>query len=851
MNAESLIGTTLGTCTLQKLIGQGGMGAVFLAQQSRPRRQVAVKVLLPMTPLAPHQQVAFLERFRRETDAAASLVHPNIIPVHEYAEQGGLAYLVMPYVGGGTLRDELETSGPLPFVKVMNYLDQVAAALEVAHGRGVIHRDIKPANIMKTLEGRLVLTDFGLVKIVAEGQSAQARLTGIGVPMGTPDYMAPEQVLGSEIDARADLYSLGVILYQMVTGTVPFKADLPMQVAMQQVHVAPPSPRSLRPDLPIAAEQVIMRALAKNPNDRYPHVQDVASAFRQSLVAAGVWVEDPSAPLFSSPPKTSTLTSEQPYKRRSLFDPVWQDKGQLDQSSENDSTQKVRATSPTAQVGKPSRPDDLVAKTSMTLPSFSGLFAPKNAPSSTSMGLLQQSTPSTAASNNFPRPALMQNASVPAQEASQQISSGIPSPSSENNTPLPPTPQTQLRKKGLLGLSGELGKPSATPIPDARDYSPPPAPELPEQPTAATTPFSPAFPGSPAVPTGFSGIQSTQALPYGATGVFAAPNGVTGALMLPNAERPTSTMRLMQSVKVVQVPVSGQPGRYMTGMMPVLPATPEPEVASFPYAAKVAEWNTFVRKNLKVVVLIAAIVLVLFSSSVLWLIHLSSDQAAKDALKLTPTVNVAARASMSASATAAANTILTDALDENMHNWPVSLGKDQVFVFKNGAYHITPNDNTHSSIALLPDETFSSPLVYTLSVQEINGNDASIYNKFGMVMRYNIHQNNGKTVTTFYSFDVTNLKDGQYEFRKYDDSYGPTVSPYTRLWGQAFGPEYHVGHGKNTFKIIMNKNKFTFIVNDKQVGTAQDDAFADGQIGMFVNLNGTEVAFSNLILTDN
>src|SRR5215470_13586562 len=133
MNAEALIGTVLGTCTLQRLIGQGGMGAVFLAQQSRPKRQVAVKVLLPMRPLNPNQLAAFLERFRRETDAAASMEHPNIIPVHEYGERAGLAYLVMPYVSGGTLRDELERCGTLSLEKVSSYLEQLAAAVDFAH----------------------------------------------------------------------------------------------------------------------------------------------------------------------------------------------------------------------------------------------------------------------------------------------------------------------------------------------------------------------------------------------------------------------------------------------------------------------------------------------------------------------------------------------------------------------------------------------------------------------------------------------------------------------------------------------------------------------------------------------
>src|SRR5579884_489861 len=185
MNAQALIGTVLGTCTLQRLIGQGGMGAVYLAQQSRPHRQVAVKVLLPATTLKSHQLAAFLERFRRETDAAASLEHPNIVPVYEYGEQDGLAYLVMPYISGGTLRDIMEREGALALPKVVNYLEQVAAALDFAHERGIIHRDIKPANILLTPNGRALLTDFGLVKVVAEGpygQSAQVRLTGPGAP---------------------------------------------------------------------------------------------------------------------------------------------------------------------------------------------------------------------------------------------------------------------------------------------------------------------------------------------------------------------------------------------------------------------------------------------------------------------------------------------------------------------------------------------------------------------------------------------------------------------------------------------------------------------------------------------
>ena len=242
MNAEALVGTVLGTCTLQQLIGQGGMGAVYLAQQSRPRRQVAVKVLLPATALKPQHLAAFLERFRRETDAAASLEHPNIMPVYEYGERDGLAYLVMPYVSGGTLRDVMEREGQILLPKSVNYLEQLAAALDFAHARGVVHRDIKPANILLTPEGRLLLTDFGLVKIVTEEGQMLVRLTGAGAPVGTPDYMSPEQVMGDEVDGRADLYSLGIILFQMVTGTTPFQGETPMQIAAQQLHAQPPTP---------------------------------------------------------------------------------------------------------------------------------------------------------------------------------------------------------------------------------------------------------------------------------------------------------------------------------------------------------------------------------------------------------------------------------------------------------------------------------------------------------------------------------------------------------------------------------------------------------------------------------
>src|SRR5712691_9162364 len=362
MNAESLIGTVLGTCTLKKIIGQGGMGAVFLAQQSRPRRQVAVKVLLPMTSLTSNQLAAFLERFRRETDAAASLEHPNIMPVYEYGERDGLAYLVMPYISGGTLRDIMEREGQLILPKVINYLEQLAAALDFAHARGVIHRDIKPANILLTQEGRLLLTDFGLVKIVTEEGQAQVRLTGAGAPVGTPDYMSPEQVMGHEVDGRADLYSLGIILFQMLTATTPFQGETPMQIAAQQLHGQPPAPRRFRQDLPASAEQVILKALSKRPSDRYANGLELATAFR--LTFATTTTEAQAYTTQAGSFAESGIGGSGIYSRRGLFDPKWQT-GALPTMLNGQDNNPTGARNPVPPQDAPARSSGLLSRTGM------------------------------------------------------------------------------------------------------------------------------------------------------------------------------------------------------------------------------------------------------------------------------------------------------------------------------------------------------------------------------------------------------------------------------------------------------------------------------------------------------
>lgn len=289
---EELVGAVLGTCTMERILGRGGMGVVYLAQQSRPHRQVAVKTLLLSMMPDPERRSRFLQRFRREADAVAALEHPNILPIYEYGEQSDLAYLVMPYVAGGTLRDLVQKRGSLPLPEVAGFLTQAAAALDYAHTHGVIHRDVKPQNMLLYPDQRLMLSDFGIAKVAEQAASDDdnaatlPQLTTMGHVVGTPDYIAPEQAMGQTVDARADIYSLGVVLFYMITGRVPFAGAQPMTVAAKHVSEPPPPPRQFRPDLPVAAEQVILKALAKSPAERYSTAGEFARAFRSALSKA-------------------------------------------------------------------------------------------------------------------------------------------------------------------------------------------------------------------------------------------------------------------------------------------------------------------------------------------------------------------------------------------------------------------------------------------------------------------------------------------------------------------------------------------------------------------------------------
>jgi hypothetical protein len=265
----------LGQYHLLEVIRHGGMAAVYKAYQASLDRYVAVKVLAN----SPDPQ--FAVRFKREARAIAQLQHPNILPIYDYGEQAGLLYRVVQYIENGTTLADL-LGQPMEPVAALRIIERVLSALDYAHQRGIIHRDIKPSNILMPSPTWPLLADFGIAKIMnaSDGQN----LTMSGVFIGTPAYVAPEQVLGTGIDVRTDLYSMGVVLYEMVTGRVPFDASTPMTMLTKHAYEPPPSPRTINPDLPPVVEPVLLRALAKDPADRYQSATTMAAALDRVAV---------------------------------------------------------------------------------------------------------------------------------------------------------------------------------------------------------------------------------------------------------------------------------------------------------------------------------------------------------------------------------------------------------------------------------------------------------------------------------------------------------------------------------------------------------------------------------------
>src|SRR5579884_3062369 len=273
----------LGRYQLLRRIGRGGMGEVWLGDDPRLRRQVAIKTLPPQN----QNDKEFASRFEREAQAAATLNHPHILPVHDYGEEhlpNGriINYIVMPYLANGSLADYLEKLADqhigVPEQDSITYLMQMAEAIDYAHEQGIIHRDIKPANMLMRARDWLMLTDFGIARIVDDPR----KQTQTNMGAGTPEYMAPEQAQGRAV-AASDTYSLAVIAYQLFTGNLPFRADTSYATIIQHVTMPPPPPRSYNPNLSPAFENVLLRGLSKNPAERFPSARAFVTELQRNL----------------------------------------------------------------------------------------------------------------------------------------------------------------------------------------------------------------------------------------------------------------------------------------------------------------------------------------------------------------------------------------------------------------------------------------------------------------------------------------------------------------------------------------------------------------------------------------
>jgi len=279
-----------GRYELHRRLGRGGMAEVFLARDQLLDRPVAVKVLFPEFATDP----SFVERFRREATAAANLNHPNIVGVYDWGEADSTYFIVMEYVDGRTLAEILRTEGPLHPDRVADVGADVAAALGFAHRNGVVHRDVKPGNVIVTSTGLVKVADFGIARAITA--SSDDDLTQVGQVMGTAAYFSPEQARGENVDPRSDIYSLGVVLYELATGKPPFSGDSPVAIAYKHVHESPVPPRHHDVALPQALEAIILKTLAKNPANRYPSAEDLRADLRRFREGNRILAEPVMAP---------------------------------------------------------------------------------------------------------------------------------------------------------------------------------------------------------------------------------------------------------------------------------------------------------------------------------------------------------------------------------------------------------------------------------------------------------------------------------------------------------------------------------------------------------------------------
>ena len=270
-----LTGRCLGDFQLLRRLGRGGMAVVYLAEQKSLQRPVALKVL--RSSLVSDRQ--YVERFRREALAAAKLAHPHIVQIYDVGSEDGFHYIAQEYVAGPNLKQYLARHGALAPAQAIAIIAQVASALRVAAERGIVHRDIKPENTMLTTDGQVKVADFGLARIMDDRR--QVELTQDGITLGTPLYMSPEQIEGKPLDPRSDLYSLGIMAYQILAGCPPFEGDSPLSLAVQHLQKKPKPLESVRSDIPLGLCRIVERLLGKKPEDRFQSADELLEALHK------------------------------------------------------------------------------------------------------------------------------------------------------------------------------------------------------------------------------------------------------------------------------------------------------------------------------------------------------------------------------------------------------------------------------------------------------------------------------------------------------------------------------------------------------------------------------------------
>src|SRR3974390_3134045 len=286
---------------LNHLIARGGMAEVYRAHDRLLDRPVALKVLFPELSV----DRSFIERFKREAQAAAKLSHPNIVPVFDWGEDAGTSFIVMEFIDGRPLSSILRSAGPLSAERTADIGAHVAAALGFAHKHLVVHRDVKPGNVLITDDGQVKVTDFGIARAINTEES----LTQTGAVMGTATYFSPEQAEGIGVDARSDIYSLGVVLCEMVTGRPPFLGESPVAVASKHVRDSPPAPRELNPSIPATFEAIILKSMAKSPDHWYQTAEDLRADLLRFTEGRRVLAGDDPPSLMAAAAGTSTIAA--------------------------------------------------------------------------------------------------------------------------------------------------------------------------------------------------------------------------------------------------------------------------------------------------------------------------------------------------------------------------------------------------------------------------------------------------------------------------------------------------------------------------------------------------------------